>query len=111
MNGRRQDANTPFVANGELYNAGDYTGLKLNTPSWITFVWDHTRFYYYHGHTYQQEGMSVRSQPHRNGFYWYAYKRIHGRLRKLYIGPPEAVTELKLAATYERFNHMIHTNE
>ena len=48
--------------------------------------------------------MTVRKeQRERGGNYWVAYRRVGGRLRKLYLGRSAELTQRQLAAIAERF--------
>lgn len=48
--------------------------------------------------------MTVRKeQRERGGNYWVAYRRVDGRLRKIYLGRSAELTQRQLAAIAERF--------
>ena len=48
--------------------------------------------------------LTVRKETRvRGGYYWVAYHRIGGRLRKLYLGRTSQLTHQRLAASAERF--------
>lgn len=80
------------------------TGLPLDTPAWGIWLDDPatTRFSYpvYNAAQGYIEGfMTVRKERRaRGGFYWTAYWRVRGRLRKVYLGPASAVTAPRLRA-------------
>lgn len=67
------------------------TGLSIPIPDSIN------SFYYADG----EWGFSVRTQQHRNGRYWYAYKRIKGHLHKHYLcSRPKLTDRLLRDATW-----------
>lgn len=48
--------------------------------------------------------MTVRKERRERGSnYWVAYRRVGGRLRKIYLGRAVELTQRRLAATAERF--------
>lgn len=50
--------------------------------------------------------MSFRRERQRNGEFWYAYKRIDGRLRKVYVGRSEDLTAERLVEIVEKFRYL-----
>lgn len=80
---RKSSKNTPTVISGVLYTNDERTGARLDhVTEWNGFLEDRESFYY----TFGDSGFSVRGQQHRNNFFWYAYKRINGKLHKKYLG-------------------------
>lgn len=97
---RKSSISTPTVISGYLYtNDPATTGIKLDSPNWLAWLEENASFYFEH----EAAGFSVRRQKHRKGYYWYGYKRISGRLYKLYLGMQSAVTPEKLAALAHRY--------
>lgn len=92
---RKSSKSTPTIIDGLLYtNDPEETGINLKTEwNWF-YGWleDNPSFYFQH----ETGGFSARRQHHGNGWFWYAYKRISGRLFKVYLGGPEALTLDKL---------------
>jgi len=78
--------------------------VVLDTPAWLAWLEDPaTTGFAFPIHNHQCgwiEGfMTVRKEPrHRGAVYWTAYWRVGQRLRKVYLGPPTAVTGAHLTA-------------
>ena len=78
--------------------------LRLDTPAW--FAWlatpSATSFSYpvlNRARGYISGYLTVRKETRqRGGVYWSAYRRWHGRVRKIYLGQAERVTLVRLQA-------------
>jgi len=89
---RKSGKNTPTVISGVLYTNDERTGARLDHQiEWNGFLEDRESFYY----TYGDSGFSVRGQHHRQGFFFYAYKRINGKLYKKYLGYHPKLADLE----------------
>lgn len=62
--------------------------IKVGTKSWFTWVANKDSFLY-EGSTGH---FSARSELRRGCNYWYGYKRINGKLKKVYLGKSEDLT-------------------
>lgn len=82
---------TPTVISGVLYTDNEYTGAAVGSALWSAFLATGTTFYVEAG------GFTVRCEARRRGAFWYAYKRVNGKLVKRYVGKSEAVTLARLA--------------
>jgi LuxR family transcriptional regulator, maltose regulon positive regulatory protein len=80
------------------------TGLRLDTPAWVTWLDDPatTSFSYpvdNPARGYIAGFMTVRKERRqRGGAYWTAYWRVGGHLRKAYLGSAATVTTARLRA-------------
>ena len=86
----------PLVQNGLLWTAGLETAVSnavpLNTPHWQTWLTSNKQFKFKGaaGH------FSARRETRRGADYWYAYRRVNGKLNKAYLGKPEELTQTQL---------------
>jgi LuxR family maltose regulon positive regulatory protein len=94
----------PDVSAGRLYDPALVTAIPLDSAAWRAWLEDPatTRFTYpLHD---RRAGaiagfMTVRKEGRRRGgWYWTAYRRAGGRLRKVYLGRAAAVTRARLEA-------------
>lgn len=78
--------------------------VVLDTPAWVAWLEDPatTSFAFPVDNPvrgYIEGFMTVRKERReRGGVYWTAYWRVRGRLRKVYLGAPTAVTAARLQA-------------
>jgi len=80
---------TPVVISGYLYTEDDYTGTAVNTLTW--FVWlSLGRTFYYET---QIGCLTARCEQRRHCSFWYAFRRIKGKLRKVYLGKSVQLTQ------------------
>jgi LuxR family maltose regulon positive regulatory protein len=98
---RKSGKNTPTVISNVLYTNDEASGIDLvkEYPVWSSWLEDSSAFYFQH----QVGSFSARKQHHRRGYFWYAYKRINGKLHKKYLGLREAITAehlLKIAESW-----------
>lgn len=66
---------------------------------WLTLC---QPFYYYD----IEKSFSVRPEKRWRGVFWYAYKRINGKLHNLYIGAAEDVTYKRLREIADQFEQL-----
>ena len=99
---------------GELDDPGPGgTRLHVDSPAW--FAWlaaPTTRTFsspvYDAAHGYIDGYMTVRKEGRqRGGAYWVAYRRCHGRVRKVYLGATSRLTQ----ACLERVAHALLSAE
>jgi hypothetical protein len=69
---------------------------------WFDWLCEHQTF------RFQVKSLFVtfRREPQRNSEFWYAYKKIDGRLRKLYVGRSEDLTYERLVEIVEKFRYL-----
>jgi hypothetical protein len=94
----------PDVSAGWLFDPTQPAAIALDSAAWGAWLADPatTRFTYpLHDRRagYISGFMTVRKEGRqRGGTYWSVYRRLGGRLRKLYLGPAAAVTATRLEA-------------
>jgi len=80
---------TPVVISGYLYtNDLATTGIRLDTPAWFTWLALGYTFYY----QTRVGAFTARREPRRQRYFWYAFRRVQGRLRKVYLGTSARLT-------------------
>jgi len=93
-----------YVRQGKLYRPdGDVVCAVGRRTGWLDWLRDarHTSFRYesYEGPQCSVVRESRRSPSSGNTFwYWYAHRKIGGRLRRKYLGKPESLTITALEA-------------
>ena len=95
-------AKTPTVSAHWVYDpAQPAEASRLDTPAWLAWLdaATTTRFAYPvfdPAHGYIAGFMTVRKeQRQRGGAYWVAYRRCQGRLRKVYLGRTDTLTQTR----------------
>lgn len=84
---RKSGKNTPTIISGTMYTDDDWNGLQVGSDEWSIYLEDGQTFYYDH----PTGAFSAQKQHHRHGYFWYAYKRINGKLYKKYLGMRETI--------------------
>lgn len=82
----------PAVRNTALYHGADV--IAVGSPAWFSWLAQAERFRY-EGPTGTFGARRERMQ--RGGWYWKAYRRVAGRLRRAYLGRSEDLTIERLA--------------
>lgn len=90
---RKSHKRTPTIISGTLYLANG-EGFGLDTPEWRSFVATGETFYH------NDNRYTCRRERRRNGFYWYAFKKIDGKLSKVYLGTDDKLTPAALRSTF-----------
>ena len=74
----------------------------VELQDWLNWLYENKSF------RFQIKGLFVtfRREPQRNGEFWYAYKRMDGRLRKVYAGRSEDLTYERLVDTVRNFEYL-----
>jgi hypothetical protein len=99
MPNRKTAIKTIRASGGYLsYPTDTYLGrfwhtIRLDTPDWLSWLAN--------GHTFafenQGESFTVRCETRNGrGQFWSAFKKISGRLKKIYIGTSDKVTHARL---------------
>jgi LuxR family maltose regulon positive regulatory protein len=91
---RKEHQTTPVVTDGILYTDDEHTGLRVGSAAWFTWLAAGRTFYL------SDPGITLRNEPRRNGYYWYAYKRIDRKLLKRYAGRADTLTVDTLAGLF-----------
>ena len=103
---RKLNNSMPLVISGYLYtNDPETTGTRLTDPAWPAWLETASAFYY---EAWTDGSFSARSQKAHDqdgtpGAYWYAYKRVKGKLLKRYLGTGRALTRERLDAVAAQF--------
>ncbi len=81
-------ADMPTVTRGRLFLDGSEQYLELDTPAWLVWLRKQAAF------VYQDEvgHFTARRERRPGGSYWYAYRRVNGKLQKRYLGKDEALS-------------------
>ncbi len=80
------------------------TGLRLDSPAWFTWLEEPTTTSFAYpvydaAHGWIDSFLTVRKERRqRGGTYWTAYRHVGGRLRKVYLGRSQTVTDARLQA-------------
>jgi LuxR family maltose regulon positive regulatory protein len=90
---------TPQIQNNSV--AG---GPALETAEWYSWLEGVNAFRYFSTQTMPAHGshrramgpISVRREKRRRGYLWYAYRRVHGQLHKVYVGKGEDMSIARL---------------
>lgn len=88
---------TPLVADGCLGNLTDSPAIRLDTPEWFDWLGkeEHCTFHFEHA----AGGFTARKEHKQRGqWYWVAYRQVHNKLYKTYLGKSETLTEAHLGA-------------
>jgi LuxR family transcriptional regulator, maltose regulon positive regulatory protein len=82
---------TPLVDAAGLHEHGSSVVVPLGSPTWRAWLEDeaHHTFHF----TDAGGGFTARKErKQRGGWYWVAYRQVHGTLYKAYLGKAEALT-------------------
>ncbi len=84
---------TPFVSDGHLRDPNGMT--VLDSPDWFAWLADDAH------HTFHFEdsdgGFTARKERKQRGqWYWIAYRQVHKKLYKTYLGKSETLTQIHL---------------
>jgi hypothetical protein len=91
---------TPLVTDGCLCNLGDAPAVALDTPAWFDWLQadEHCTFHFEH----TSGGFTARKEHKQRGqWYWVAYRQVHNKLYKTYLGKSETLTEAHLCHASE----------
>jgi LuxR family transcriptional regulator, maltose regulon positive regulatory protein len=92
---RKEHKSSPKLVSGILYTDDTFTGAAVGSARWFTWLQTASTFYY---EGKQGTFTARRETKQRGGSYWVAYRQIDGKLRKSYLGKPEALTADRLAS-------------
>ena len=93
---RHENRSTPKVTSGVLYTDDQFTGIRLDSPAWFSWLCAASTFYY---HSPQGTFTAHCEARQRGGRYWVAYRRQAGILRRVHLGKPELLTSQRLEQT------------
>lgn len=89
---RKSSKNTAVVEGHVLYTDDDWTGTQIAGDRWQEWL-NFGKTFYYQGRV---AAFTVRAEKRRNGFSWYAFKKIDGLLKKQYVGRAASVNSDRL---------------
>src|SRR5438105_860414 len=72
-------------------------GVRLDSTEWSAWLDEQSSFRFETG----QASFTVRREARLGTWYWYAYRKRHGKLTSTYIGKSEEVTPARLNAIAE----------
>lgn len=91
---------TPVIISDYLYTDDlSTTGIHLDTPAWFAWLLLGFTFYYQD----RLAPFTARRELRRKRYFWYAFRRVHGKLRKLYLGPSHRLSSQSLDLVARRF--------
>jgi LuxR family maltose regulon positive regulatory protein len=103
---------TPLVEAGYLYDpAQPGARVPLDTPAWVAWLEQPTTTRFSYALFDPTRGyivgyLTVRKEKRqRGGFYWIAYRRCDGRLRKVYLGRSSVVRQARLQVVAQTLRH------
>lgn len=106
---------TPQIRDKRLFCYPDPTPIcTVDSPAWFAWLETATTFRYfsaqrhdyYHGRGPLFAPVSFRKERQRQGWLWYAYRRIFGVLHKRYVGKSQRLTAAKLEETAVLLNNI-----
>jgi LuxR family maltose regulon positive regulatory protein len=92
----------PYIVQEALYPAAGAEPIVIESPGWFAWVKEHATFAYQDAPVH----FTARREQRPGGWYWYAYNRKQGQLRKRYLGRDEDLTLQRLYDTAKR--HVKH---
>jgi hypothetical protein len=106
---------TPKVRDRQLFCYPDPKPVcTLDSPAWFAWLETATSFRYFswqrrnvfRGHGPLFAPVSFRKERRRQGWLWYAYRRVHPVLHKRYVGKSDGLTVVKLEETAVLLNEI-----
>jgi LuxR family transcriptional regulator, maltose regulon positive regulatory protein len=92
---------TPWVVDGSLKDGSVL--VPLDTPDWYAWLEEHNTFHFEH----PSGGFTARKERKQRGkAYWVAYRQVHKKLYKTYIGKSETLTHSHLCEVSEALNQL-----
>jgi LuxR family transcriptional regulator, maltose regulon positive regulatory protein len=87
---------TPLVEAGLLRESQNPETIAIDTPAWFAWLAEerHCSFHYVHP---DGEFTARKERKQRGQWYWVAYRQVHGKLYKSYLGKSETITADHLA--------------
>ena len=94
---------TPQIKYGILEvctNSGEIVErIIVGSDRWFEWLTSSHHFYFLNS----VGKFTARKEKRRNTEYWYAYRKVDGRLRKRYLGSSEQLTDKKLCDSAKSF--------
>src|SRR5258708_33230999 len=96
---RKANKNPPLIISGRLYTDDAFTGTLVDSPTWFVWLTTGSTFFYQTPHV----SFTARREKRRQGYFWYAFRKLNGTLRKRYLGPDAALTAEHLSRVAQTF--------
>ena len=93
---RKEHHSTPKIIGHFLYT--ELGSIPLDTPAWFDWLTHHTTFYL----DSPLGTFTARQETRAVGFFWYAFRRYHKRLFKVYLGRSSELTSAHLLSVAEQ---------
>ena len=106
---------TPQIRDQQLFCYPDPAPVcTVDSSAWFAWLETATAFRYFsaqrcnmfHGHGPLFAPVSFRKERRRQGWLWYAYRRVYGVLHKRYVGKSDGLTAAKLEETAVLLNEV-----
>lgn len=88
---------TPLVEANVLHEPNNAAAIVVGCAAWYAWVADecHRSFHFTHP---AGEFTARKEQKQRGQWYWVAYRQVHGKLYKVYLGKSETLSAERLCA-------------
>ncbi len=91
---------TPLAAAGVLHEPMGAADIDLDSPAWYAWLAEETHRSFHFAHP--SGGFTARKESKQRGkTYWVAYRQVHSKLYKAYLGKSEQLTEARLDSASE----------
>lgn len=100
---------TPVVSEGVLRVPLDTITITIGSPTWYTWLADDTHHSFHFAHP--SGGFTARKERKQRGQqYWVAYRQVHGKLYKAYLGKGEVLTENHLCTVAQTLARAVRSH-
>jgi len=96
---RKEHLSTPLIVGHFLYS--DLPAIPLDSPAFFDWLNHHSSFYF----DSPLGSFTARREPRASAFFWYAFRRFHKRLFKLYLGRSSDLTAMRLLSVAQQLAH------
>ncbi len=90
----RRHHHTHVVVDDTLLQTDGRDAIVIGSPAWYAWLNDEQTASF--GYRSPRGGFTARRERQRNGWYWYAYRRVGGKLHKRYLGRARDLTAERL---------------
>ena len=97
---------TPVVTQGVLNVPLKAITIPVGSPDWYAWLADETNCSFHFSHP-SGDFTARKERKQRGQRYWVAYRHIHGKMYKAYLGKSEVVNEDLLSATAQNLAHAV----
>lgn len=86
---------TPQVSEGFLEDTINHVSIAIDSPEWFGWLKDSSTHTFHFRHA--SGGFTARKERKQRGdCYWVGYRQFQNKLRKIYLGKAETLTEAHL---------------